>query len=233
MKYLHKYNKYTYIKEDKSMKGEINELLPNLVDIMSEFIDDGYNVKFNSRFGGISMDDFLNKNDEKINEFKPIYVAGNKIKSAFHIIISKRCDYKEFSNIITGMVPAVSRIVDMGWSMNKFDFSDTNSGEFISISYYFTKPDIKTDSDIPTKDDIIKQFEFFGLKVEEIEYDGNIIHVGAESFSYDGEIPSDIEDKLDRMIQKFGFDYYEHGTHQGNTWLTVKFWVDDISESED
>lgn len=235
MKYLHKYNKYSYIIENKSTEDESSELLHNLVDIMSEFIDDGRDVQFESLFGRISVNDFLNKNEEKLEEFKPVFKAGNKIKSLFRIFlfINPRCEYEEFANIVSDMISGVGRVKDMGWLIGKFEQFQDESGKFTTLSYTFTKPDIKTDSDIPVEDEIIKQFEFFGLKVEEIEYDGNIINVGAESFNYDGEIPSDIEDKLDRMIQKFGFDFYEHETHQGNTWLSVRFWVDDLSETED
>jgi hypothetical protein len=232
MKYLNKYNKFS-INEGKFEDDGRDELLPNLIDIMYDFIDDGYNVQFESMFNRISVDDFINKN-VKLVDFKPIYKAGNKIKSLFRVLIfpNPRCEYKKFVEIASDMIPALGRIEDMGWVMGKFEQWQDESGRFTTLSYTFTKPDVKTEDEPPSIDEIKKRFEHFGLNVEDIEYEDNICHVSAESSAYNGEIPHDIEDKLDRMIQELGFDYYEHETSGGNTWLSVKFWVDSAESEE-
>lgn len=235
MKYLSKYTKFNLTNE--SLEDEKrDELLPDLIDMLQDLIDKKYNILLKSVMGQIKTSDYIDNGD--VTKFNPTFKAGNKIKSKFEVIINpttKHIDNEEFSEIISEMTPVINRLSELGWKANNFDvkkIQGSNNKEmnfrFTGITYTFTKPDIKTEDEPPRIDEIKKRFEHFGLNVEDIEYDGNICYVGAESYAYDGEIPSDIEDKLDRMIVELGFDYYEHETSGGNTWLSVKFWVDDI-----
>jgi len=235
MKYLNKYNKFS-INEGKFEDDGRDELLPYLVDNMQDFTDDGYNIFFSSLKGDITANIYLNDGDVK--GFNPTFKAGNKIKSKFKIIIQStsaghHIDNEEFSKIVGEMTTVVKRLGDIGWDFDDFNVStprgssnEKTNFRFTTITYTFIKPDVKTEDEPPTIDEIKKRFEYFGLNVEDIEYEDNICHVSAESSAYNGEIPHDIEDKLDRMIQELGFDYYEHKTSGGNTWLSVKFWVD-------
>lgn len=231
MKYLSKYTKFNLINE--SLEDEKrDELLPNLIDILQDLIDKNYNILLKSVKGQIKTDDYINNGD--VTKFNPTFKAGNKIKSKFEVIINLNSkDNEEFSDIISEMTPVINRLSELGWSANNFDVKTIQGSDnkemnfrFKSITYTFTKPDIKTEDEPPSIDEIKKHFEYFGLSVKDIEFDGNICYIGAESYSYDGEIPSDIEDKLDRMIVELGFDDYEAETDLGNTWLSVRFWID-------
>jgi hypothetical protein len=241
MKYLNKYNKFP-INEGKFEDDSRDELLPNLIDNIQDFIDDGYNIFFSSLKGDIRANIYLDGGDVK--EFNPTFKAGNKIKSKFKIIIqpgssNQHIDNEEFAKIVYEMTTIIKRIADLGWDFDNFSVEtpkgsnkEKTNFRFTYITYTFTKPDVRTEDEPPSIDEIKKRFEHFGLNVEDILYDGNICHVGAESYAYDGEIPEDIEDKLDRMIQELGFDYYEHETSGGNTWLSVKFWIDPVEGEE-
>jgi hypothetical protein len=236
MKYLNKYNKFS-LNESSFEEDNRNELLPQLVDIMSEFVDDGHKVTLYSPVTErrLSINKYI-EGSEDATEFNPVYKAGNKIKSKFKLIISntssterfsKADDYVEFAKLVNDMSVVVGRIAQLDWELYDFDFI-SNGNRFSYLEYTFTKIDVMTDDKLPTIEEIKSEFEKLGLNAENIEYENDdpdtLCHVGAESYAYDGSIPDDIEGKLDRMIDRLGFDYYDHEV-SGTDWLSVKFWV--------
>lgn len=235
MKHLNKYNNFS-VNEGQFEDDNRDKLLPDLVDIVQDLIDDGYNVWFESASGRINATDYSDKVD--VSKFNPTFKAGNKIKNRFNIIINSssagnHIDNEELSKIISEMTTVINRISDSGWEFDNFDIStaresnkENTNFRFTNIKYKFIKPEEVTDAELPTVEEIKAKFANFGLNAEDIEYeiDANMCHVGAESFAYNGEIPEDIEDKLTRMIDELGFDYYEHEL-DGTDWLSVKFWI--------
>lgn len=241
MKHLKKYHNYL-IKENKSEVEERDELLSNLIDMLSDLIDDEYQINLVTDIGHIRLNNIINnRSDETLNRFKPVYTAGNKIISWFKLIIFLRNDsnhYDSFSEIVGDMSSVVGRLGDIGWIMKNFDakqdvdtLSEKNKkpGKFTSISYKFSRPTIKVEGKI-TEEQIRLEFDKIGLGIESIKFGDNIIEIGAESKSYDGKIPDDIVEYLDIIKNRLGIDYYEHESM--GTWLRVKFWIDDPDNEE-
>lgn len=231
MKYVNKYKDFNPINESFEEEKR-NELLPDLVDILSDLVDDDFKIVMGSVNGTeLTFNRYVEissqaDRDEFMSDFNPIYKAGNKIKSEFTLAVKMgKLDYDEFTQIVNEMGTVKSRLGDLGWELSKLKMSPF-SQNFNFIIYTFTKPDIKTEDDVPTEKEIISTFDHFGLIVEpeNVEYDGNICYVGAH-MEYHDDIPEDVYDKLDRMLKMFGFDDYEADRNRTNDWLTVKFYV--------
>lgn len=225
MKYLRRYN--------ESKTEDFDNIKFDIIDMVQGLVDDGYRITLTSTSGRVNIRS--GQDDNVIGEFKPVYKAGNKIKGNLSITIyslsSDGFSNDEFSSVISEMSANIDRLKDKGWEQSDFNlgkYKSTNTTKFrlTEVSYVFKKPDVITESELPTIEEIKSKFEKFGLNAEDVEYelDANMCHVGAESYAYDGEIPDDIDDKLDRMIEELGFDYQEHEV-TGTDWLSVKFWI--------
>jgi hypothetical protein len=225
MKHLSKYSLFE--------SNEFDDMKSDIIDMVQALVDDGYRITLTSTNGRVNI--ISGQDDNVIGEFKPVYKAGNKIKGNLSITIyslsSDGFSNDEFSSVISEMSANIYRLKDKGWEQSDFNISkykSTNTTKFrlTDLSYVFKKPDVITEYELPSIELIKSKFEKFGLNAEDIEYelDDNMCHVGAESYAYDGEIPEDIEDKLDRMIDELGFDYFEHEV-TGTDWLSVKFWI--------
>ena len=123
MKYLNKYNKFS-LNESKFEEENINQLLPDLVDIVQDIADKGYLIWFESPNGKISISDYIDNGD--VSDFKPTFKAGNKIKNKLNIVInsnsaSKHMGNEEFGDIVSEMTTAIDRLADIGWIFDNFN----------------------------------------------------------------------------------------------------------------
>jgi hypothetical protein len=222
MKHLTNYN--FFINESK----DDNKVVYDIIDILQEIIDDGYNPLLKSHHSDMRYSDYLDKNN-KYNEFKPVYKAGNKIKSKFTIAFHS-LKYDRLVSLMDEMIAVKGRLEDNGWSMSDLKIGNTYKNDYDEvihtsyISYQFSKPDeILDDSERANEKDILKAFEGI-LYVEEsnIEIYDNYVTVSFDALTYDGKLPSfsSLENIFDKMCDTLGFSEYEY--NEGD-W-GVKFW---------
>jgi hypothetical protein len=215
MKHLTNYN--LFINESKNDNKEVYDI----IDILQEIIDEGYNPIFKSNNSDMRYSDYLEKNN-KYTVFKPVYKAGNKIKSKFTIVFHS-LNYDRLVSLMDEMISVKGRLEDNEWVMsdlkigNTYDDIDTNGRKIIQtyISYQFSKPDeILDDSERANKEDILKAFEGI-LHVEESNiriYDDDYVTVGFDALTYDGKLPSfeSMENIFTKICDTLGFSEYEY-----------------------
>jgi predicted kinase len=225
-----KYKFYKFIngklavrKNDKYIiKESINneKLIDDIVETMLDFTDDDYKVRFDSSRGGINYQQYLSGD---IDEFQPTFRFGNIIKSMFTITIMSNQKFKTYEDLVRicdQMQVPIARISDMGWKFNSLDIksykTDHEEPNFSYIEYKFTKPDEKISDD--KKFDINEFGQSFKklteLDIKNIEYDDSnkstimlTVHFGINT--YDGELPREIEDRLDKVADLYGADNWD------------------------
>lgn len=216
-----KYKFYKFIggklavrKNDKYLlKENINnkKVIDDIVETMLDFTDDDYKVSFSSNYGEISYAEYLEGN---IDGFKPTYRVRNKIKSYFSITISSNNRYKtyeDFVKICDDMQIPLARIIDMGWNFKGFKVKSYDRGDgkpdFSYVEYEFNKPDQIAEGGEFNLDTFSDKFEeLTELQIEHIEEVDDKITVYFSSIEYDGELPRDIEDRLDKVAGFWGCD---------------------------
>jgi predicted kinase len=225
-----KYKFYKFIngklavrKNDKYIiKESINneKLIDDIVETMLDFTDDDYKVRFDSSRGGMNYQQYLSG---EIDEFQPTFRFGNIIKSMFTITIMSNQKFKTYEDLVRicdQMQVPIARISDMGWKFNSLDIksykTDHEEPNFSYIEYKFTKPDEKISDD--KKFDINEFGQSFKklteLDIKNIEYDDSnkstimlTVHFGINT--YDGELPREIEDRLDKVADLYGADNWD------------------------
>jgi hypothetical protein len=221
MKHLTNYN--LFINESKDDNKDVYDI----IDILQEIIDDGYNPLFRSNSSDMRYSDYLEKNN-KYTGFKPIYKAGNKIKSKFTIVFHS-LKYDRLVNLMDEMISIKGRLEDNGWVMSDLRIGNTykdDNNEVIQtyITYQFSKPDeILDDSERVGKEDILKAFEgILFIERSNIQIYDNYVVIGFDSLTYDGKLPSlsSLENIFDKICDTLGFSEYEY--NEGD-W-GVKFW---------
>jgi hypothetical protein len=222
MKHLTNYN--FFINESKDDNKDVYDI----IDILQEIIDDGYNPLFRSNFSDMRYSDYLEKNDNYTG-FKPVYKAGNKIKSNFAIVVNS-LKYDRLVSLMDEMISVKGRLKDNGWSMSDLKIANTYDAEFKTgvvqsyISYRFSKPDeILDDSERVGKEDILKAFEgILFIERSNIQIYDTYVIIGFDSLTYDGKLPSlsSLENIFDKICDTLGFSEYEY--NEGD-W-GVKFW---------
>lgn len=242
MKYINKYNNFNPINESFEEEKR-NEFFPDLVDILTDMMDDGYKVVLYSNKHRIRLNHYLESSEEEqkqiIDNFFPIYRAGNKIKSSFRVsIYLGSSNYDKFVDIVSKMQTTIGRLSDLGWKINNvgpvesngFYFDDPRE-DYQFVDYKFEKDDIVTDGELPKKEEASEILKEFGLELQEFEYSGthnNICYIGADSHSYDGKInTSKIKEQMDRINNQLGFNSYEYELSDNDTWIRMTFWVND------
>ena len=236
MKYINKYKNFNLINESFEEEKR-DEFFPDLVDILSDMMDDGYKVVLYSIRKRVRLNHYLSSSEEDqkeiIDGFFPVYKAGNKIKSLFRVsIYLGSSNYDKFVDIVSKMQSVVGRLSDLGWKINNvgpvesngFYFDDPRE-DYQFVDYTFEKDDVRSDGDLPNKEDATKILRDFSLELQEFEYDNNLCYIGADSLHYDGHIDIDSE-KMDRIKNQLGFSSYEYGVTNSGSWIRMKFWVD-------
>lgn len=217
---MRKIETFELFNESKEYKNDID----SIIEIMLELIDDGYNPLFKSNFGDMRFSDYSDKNS-KYENFKPVYKAGNKIKSRFSIVFHRLEDYDKVVKSMDEMKSPIGRLSEINWKMNGFKVGTTNSNTnefgFSFLSYVFTKDDVITGDELPTEKNIEKEFND---RTSLVTHKGDIyiydkyVDIGFESKTYDGDIPKDIDEQFDKLCDILGFSEYEY-----DKW-GVRFW---------
>jgi hypothetical protein len=222
MKYIKAYKLY------ESVNNE--EVITDIVHIMSDIIDEHKNLVFKSPRGNMSYNDYLSKNDNYIN-FKPISKAGNKLKSKFTISFNKIENYDKLAWLVSEMSIVIDRLKQDGWLLIKMDIVNTNWEEnkelYISnLDYHFSKSTQKINDDLPSAEEVADTFNSTvpGLrtKTNDVTIYDSFVEIEFDSIQYDGEIPNNVELYFDKMLDLLGFSEYEYDRR---TPWGIKFWI--------
>jgi predicted kinase len=198
------------IKESVDNKG----VTAQIVDTMLDFIEDGYDIKFlSSGMGGITYQQYL---DGDVRFQPQMQTSSGVLVSQFFIRFFKNDKFKtyeDFVRICDEMQVAIARLSDLGWSLVKFEPYSTEEKEikFHTIDFKFKKEDKKVGEKKFDVEEFKKHFsEQTGLYVEHVkEYDDNI-YVEFESIEYDGELPRNTDDRLEKVANLYGFAYFDY-----------------------
>lgn len=219
MKYLKKYKLYESNNED---------VISDILEIMSEIIDTHSNIIFKSPKGDMVYNKYING---EYGSFEPIYKAGNKIKSKFIINFSKISNYDKFTWIINNMGAVIGRLKNNGWLLSDLKIETTNWDEkkdtsISNLDYHFSKPTETLNSDeLPKESEIAKVFNsnVLDLQTEEnnITVYDNYVDIGFDSISYNGEIPNNVESYFQKVADILGFTEFEY--NKKTPW-GIRFW---------
>ncbi len=220
MKHLKRYNLFE--------SNEYQEDVDKIIDIMLDITDEFSRTYFDSTTGSMNFNDYSEKND-KYKSFKPVYKAGNKIRSRFSIRFFSIKSYENLNWLITEMSSVIGRLNDIGWilqDMNLGRVSVSTSGagtSFSELVYSFTKPDVVFSDDLPKSEEIEKIFNDNTQLVThkgDIYIDDNYVDIGFDAKTYDGDIPEDVDSEFQRVADILGFTEFERDI---NAW-GVRFW---------
>jgi hypothetical protein len=127
------------------------------------------------------------------------------------------------------MQVTIARLSDLGWSFAKFEVSgfegynneESSEAKFTEINFKFRKKDERVDERKFDVKEFKKHFsEQTGLYIEDVtEYD-DYVYVEFDSVEYDGELPTNTDNRLEKVAELYGFDEYEYSWPQKN----VKFY---------
>jgi hypothetical protein len=221
MKHLKRYNLFE--------SNEYQEDVDKIIDIMLDITDEFSRTYFDSTTGSMNFNDYSEKND-KYKSFKPVYKAGNKIRSRFSIRFFSIKSYENLNWLITEMSSVIGRLNDLGWvlqDMNLGRVSASTSGDGTSFSelvYSFTKPDVVFSDDLPKAEEIEKVFNDNTQLVThkgDIYIDDNYVDIGFDAKTYDGDIPEDVDSEFQRVADILGFTEFERD--RNDKW-GVRFW---------
>lgn len=211
--------------ESNDFKSEIDDIIDIIIDIIED-----YNPRIESPHGDIKYQDYLDKNN-KYENFKPIFKAGNKIRSRFKLVFHRLENYEKVSSLIEDMKSVIGRLSDEGWSMYDMKLGtskppyDIGNVKFTFLAFSFSKKDKVLDESERLTEKQIE--EVFNNNTQLVTHTGDIyiydnyVDIGFESKTYNGDIPEDIDDSFDRVCDLLGFGSYER-----DKW-GVRFWFDD------
>jgi hypothetical protein len=222
MRYLKRYN-------NLFESDEYLEDVDNIVEILLDITDEFNNVEFKSPSGVMRLSDYHNKND-KYDSFKPVYKAGNKIRSRFSINFYRISNYDKLNWLISEMNSVIGRLSDLGWKLSNMNIV-TSTGtidlpevSFTYLTYDFMKPDVVVSDDLPKKEEIEKVFNNNTQLVTDrgdiYVYD-KYVDIGFDAKTYDGDIPEDIDSEFQRVADILGFTEFERD--RNDKW-GVRFW---------
>lgn len=200
-----------------------------IVETMLDFIEDGYNIKFISNTGSMNYQQYL----EGPTNFQPqVKMSSGVLVSLFTIRFStneKFKSYEDFVRICDEMQVTIARLSDLGWSFAKFEVGgfegynneESSEAKFTEINFKFRKKDERVDERKFDVKEFKKHFsEQTGLYIEDVtEYD-DYVYVEFDSVEYDGELPTNTDNRLEKVAELYGFDEYEYSWPQKN----VKFY---------
>jgi hypothetical protein len=222
MRYLKKYNS---LFESDEYQNEVE----NIIDIMLEITDNFKRVFFDSTNGNMSFNDYMQKNEKYLN-FKPVYKAGNKIRSKFNIRFYSIDGYETLNLLISEMDSVIGRLSDLGWILQDMKLGSGSislSGKgiaFSELTYSFFKPDVVVSDDLPKRKEIEK---VFNNNTQLVTHIGDIyvydkyVDIGFDAKTYDGDIPEDIDSEFQRVADILGFTEFERD--RNDKW-GVRFW---------
>lgn len=198
-----------------------------MLDITDEF----NTIEFKSPSGFMRLSDYHNKND-KYDNFKPVYKAGNKIRSRFSINFYRISNYDKLNWLVSEMNSVIGRLSDLGWKLSNMNIVtsggtlDLPEVSFTYLTYDFMKPDVVVSDDLPKKEEIEK---IFNNNTQLITHRGNIyvddkyVDIGFDAKTYDGDIPDDVDIEFQRVADILGFTDFDRD--RNDKW-GVRFWYD-------
>jgi len=190
---------------------EIN-FLEDFVSSFTDLVDDGYQIEFRNPYGSnCKLQDYLEKNVTWQRFSSSISSANIKQIMVFVKTMSK--DYYGYVKLLDDMSPVIVSLDDLSWDFIRFVHTITDM-EFTGAQYTFqnekksTRPKSISDSEIQ-KFINNKGFAVGSIdRLEDPDWDGEVIEVEIGSQSYDGLIPSNIDDILHGISTSLGFESY-------------------------
>ena len=198
------------IKESVDNKGVTSQI----VETMLDFIEDGYDIKFISHGRGITYQQYLDGDAS----FQPqMKMSGGVLVSQFFIRFFKNekfNNYEDFVRICDEMQVTIARLSDLGWSLVKFEPYSTEEQDtikFHTIDFKFKKKDEKVGEKKFDTNEFRSNFEHHtSLHILDVtEHDDNV-YVEFDSNDYDGELPRNTDDRLERVAELYGFAHFDY-----------------------
>ncbi len=221
-----------FVKESVDNKSEIS----NIVDCMLDMIEDGYNIMFKSPIGNMTYQQYL----EGGGDFHPVFKPNEALlRSQFTIRIGSSAEkfktYDDFVKIIDEMQVVIGRLSDYDWILSHFEvdsyegtFQNSNEPKpmFRAVEYKFVRQDQKIEGDrkFDLKNFVTDFVNKTGMNIEEITDYDEMVYIEFSSNYYDGEIPSDLDNRFSKICDRWGFAEYEY--HNGAS--DVAFHWDEI-----
>ena len=201
------------IKESYDNKSEIS----NIVDCMIDIIEDGHDVLFKSLIGDMTYQQYL----ASLGNFHPVFKPNESLlRSQFSIRIDaseKFRTYEDFVKIIDEMQVVIAKISDYDWVLANFEVL-SHEGPFRApkpvfkcVEYKFTKPDqnLETDRKFDLKSFKTDFENKTGMNIDDCVNFDDGISIEFSSNYYDGEFPSNLEDRFGNLCDRWGFEQYE------------------------
>ena len=198
------------IKESVDNKGVTSQI----VETMLDFIEDGYDIKFISHGRGITYQQYLDGDAS----FQPqMKMSGGVLVSQFFIRFFKNekfNNYEDFVRICDEMQVTIARLSDLGWSLVKFEPYSTEEQDtikFHTIDFKFKKKDERVGEKKFDTNEFRSNFEHHtSLHILDVtEHDDNV-YVEFDSNDYDGELPRNTDDRLERVAELYGFAHFDY-----------------------
>lgn len=200
------------IKESVDNKGVARQI----VDTMLDIIEDGYDIKFlsnNGRVQGITYQQYL---DGDVSFQPQMQMSSGVLVSQFWIRFFKNekfNSYEDFVRICDEMQVVIARLSDFGWSLVRFEPHSTEEQEikFHTIDFKFKKKDEKVGENKFDVTEFKKHFsEQTSLYINNVYVSDDNIYVEFDSNDYDGELPRNTDDRLERVAELYGFATYDY-----------------------
>lgn len=202
------------IKENVNLENEVGKI----VETMLDFIEDGYDIKFISHSGSMTYQQYLDgilmqthfklSSGVLVSQFTVKFIKNDKFNN-----------YEDFVRICNEMQVTIARLSDMGWSFVKFivngfegyDNDESPMAKFNEIEFKFKKKNEKSGEKKFDVEEFKKHFsEQTSLYVKDVtEYDDNV-YVEFDSIEYDGELPRNTDDRLEKVKELYGFATYDY-----------------------
>jgi predicted kinase len=204
------------------------DVTSKIVETMLDFIEDGYDIKFlSSGMGGMTYQQYL---DGDVRFQPQMQMSGGVLVSQFFIRFFKNekfNNYEDFVRICDEMQVVIARLSDLGWSLVKFEPYSTEEQEIIkfhTIDFKFKKKDEKSGERKFDINEFRANFEHHtSLHILDVtEHDDNV-YVEFDSIEYDGELPRNTDDRLERVKELYGFATFDYSWPQKHVYF---FWED-------
>lgn len=240
MKFLKEYHQFISEEVSKNepicnylLKESIDNknVISQIVETMLDFIEDGYDIKFISHTGSMTYQQYL---DGQLiqSQFK---LSSGVLVSQFTIRFTKNekfKSYEDFVRICDEMQVTIARLSDLGWSFAKFivdsfegyDNDGSSEAKFNYIEFKFTKKDERVGENKFDVEEFKKHFsEQTGLYIDNVKEHDDNVYVEFDSIDYDGELPRNIDDRLERVAELYGFATFDYQWPQKHVYF---FWED-------
>ena len=195
---------------------------------MLDLIEDGYDIKFISNNGRVQAT-YQQYLDGDVSFQPQMQMSSGVLVSQFWIRFFKNekfNSYEDFVRICDEMQVVIARLSDFGWSLVRFEPHSTEEQEikFHTIDFKFKKKDEKVGENKFDVTEFKKHFsEQTSLYINNVYVSDDNIYVEFDSIEFDGELPRNTDDRLERVADLYGFATYDYRWPDKN----VKFFWED------